>query len=102
MGRRKALFLLVVVACCALVAGVGGNEDEWGWEEEEGDEGSGEEGGAGRPEGVDWFLLQDSKQVVKTDAGKIRVVRWYSFSLIYMFGVLSNLSRTMLDMIDVN
>ncbi|CAA2966997.1 vicilin-like seed storage At2g28490 [Olea europaea subsp. europaea] len=77
MGRRWALFLLVVVVCCALVAGVGGNEDDWRWEEEEGGEGSGEEGGAGRPEGVDWFLLQDSKQVVKTDAGKMSVVRGF-------------------------
>ncbi|CAI9761505.1 unnamed protein product [Fraxinus pennsylvanica] len=72
MGR--ALFLLLVVVCCALVAGVSGYEDEWRWEKEEG---RGEEGGAGRPEGVDWFLLQDSKQVVKTDAGNMRVVRGF-------------------------
>ncbi|CAI9778405.1 unnamed protein product [Fraxinus pennsylvanica] len=71
MGRRRASFLLVVVVCC--VVGVGGNEDEWRRKEEEGSEGSGEEGGAVRPKGVDWLLLQDTKQVVKIDAGNMRV-----------------------------
>ncbi|KAL2485713.1 RmlC-like cupins superfamily protein [Abeliophyllum distichum] len=70
MGRKRALFLLVVVVCCALVAGVGGYEEEEGG-------GGGEEGRAGRAEGVDWFLLQDSKQMVKTDAGNMRVVRGF-------------------------
>ncbi|XP_073137576.1 vicilin-like seed storage protein At2g28490 [Henckelia pumila] len=68
MGKitdREALFLLVVVAAaavfCSPVSAVGGGDVE--------DEGWWREGGS------DWFLLKDSKHVVKTDAGEMRVVR---------------------------
>ncbi|XP_073302414.1 vicilin-like seed storage protein At2g28490 [Primulina huaijiensis] len=65
MGKRidwEALFLLVVMAAATAVAAAGGGvdvEDEGWW----------------REGGSDWFLLKDSKHVVKTDAGEMKVVR---------------------------
>ncbi|KAI3461457.1 hypothetical protein Pfo_018120 [Paulownia fortunei] len=71
MGKRRALLVLALVA---LVVTVGGYEDEGRrWE----GGGGGEEGGTGRREGEEWFLLQDSKRVVKTDAGDMKVVRGF-------------------------
>lgn len=35
-----------------------------------------------RREGEDWFLLHDSKHVVKTDAGNVRVVRSSGWGMI--------------------
>ncbi|GFP81004.1 vicilin-like antimicrobial peptides 2-2 [Phtheirospermum japonicum] len=67
MGKRSALLaaLLLLAATVSCY-----NEDErerW--------EGEGEGGGRGGRKGADWFLLQDSKQVIRTDAGEMRVVR---------------------------
>ncbi|KAL2471124.1 RmlC-like cupins superfamily protein [Abeliophyllum distichum] len=91
MGKRRvSSFLIVVVLCCALVTVVcgayeeegrreetGGGEGGAGWREGGGGGGGGEEGGAGKREGEDQFLLQDSKQVLRTDAGDVRVVRGF-------------------------
>ncbi|CAA0823176.1 RmlC-like cupins superfamily protein [Striga hermonthica] len=68
MGMRLAL--LVVLVAAAAVAAAGYKEDErerW--------EGEGEGGGREGRKGGEWFLLQESKQVVRTDAGEMRVVR---------------------------
>ncbi|KAL3850761.1 hypothetical protein ACJIZ3_012643 [Penstemon smallii] len=70
MGR--SLFVVVVlVVCCSMAVAVGGYKDE-GWRPEGGDE-----GGSGQRKGEDWFLLQDSKQIVRTDAGNMKVVRGF-------------------------
>ncbi|KAL8029837.1 hypothetical protein ABFX02_14G249000 [Erythranthe guttata] len=70
MGKRRAI-LLAAALVAALVVAVAGYEDEGTrWE-------GGEEGGTGRREGQESFLLQDSKHVVKTDAGDMRVVRGF-------------------------
>ncbi|XP_073022112.1 vicilin-like seed storage protein At2g28490 [Primulina eburnea] len=81
MWKIKALFVLALLVCFSLAAtAVAYEEEEWGegggrgWEE--GGEG-GEEGGSGRREGEDWFVLQDSKNVVKTDAGVMKVVKGF-------------------------
>ncbi|XP_059625260.1 vicilin-like seed storage protein At2g28490 [Cornus florida] len=77
MGERRALLLLLVLAImCHVVALVSGYREDY------------PEGGGGRREREErerereereheegWFLLQDSKHVVKTDAGDMRVVR---------------------------
>jgi hypothetical protein len=76
MGSRAALFVLVIVLCYGLAMAVSsvGDEDwrrkkegreDWRREREETEE----------EETEDWFLLQDSKKVVTTDAGEMRVVR---------------------------
>ncbi|CAK9143216.1 unnamed protein product [Ilex paraguariensis] len=72
MGEGRALLLLVLVVCYALVATVGGYEDEGRRRRREREEGQGE---GEKTEGEDFFLLQNSKRVVKTDAGDMRVVR---------------------------
>lgn len=76
------LLLLGLVFCHGLskVMGYRGYEEE---EEEEEDwrrerEREQEEGGGGGgrwPQAEDWFLLHDSKRVVQTEAGEVRVVR---------------------------
>lgn len=64
----------------AMVAAVAAYDDEKRWSkgqrggDEEWSEG-GDEGGTGRREGEEWLLLQDSKRVVRTDAGSMKVVR---------------------------
>ncbi|KAK4441154.1 Vicilin-like seed storage protein [Sesamum alatum] len=66
MGIMKRA--LLAAALVALVVAVSCYDDEGErWE-------GGGEGGTGRREGADWFLLQDSKHVVRTDAGEMRVV----------------------------
>nr|XP_016458794.1 PREDICTED: vicilin-like seed storage protein At2g28490 [Nicotiana tabacum] len=66
MGNRKDLLILLLVISSALVASVSGYEyDRRGKEMEEEEEES--ESG--------WFLLHDSKEIVRTDAGVMRVVR---------------------------
>ncbi|KAK3036837.1 hypothetical protein RJ639_031315 [Escallonia herrerae] len=72
MGKRRGLFLVLLVmvmSYAALFGMVGGSEDE-----ERGGEG---ESGGRRPTGEDWFLLQDSKHVVQTEAGFMKVVRGF-------------------------
>ncbi|XP_073147985.1 vicilin-like seed storage protein At2g28490 [Henckelia pumila] len=71
MWKTKALFVLALLVVATAVS----YEEEG--EEEEWEEGGGSEGGSGRREGEDWFVLQDSKQVVKTDAGAMKVVRGF-------------------------
>ncbi|GAV62080.1 Cupin_1 domain-containing protein [Cephalotus follicularis] len=66
MGNRVTLLLLVLVLCYGVGMAMGYREEEdWRREREE----------RGKGEGEDWFLLQDSKHVVKTDAGDMRVVK---------------------------
>ncbi|XP_059664423.1 vicilin-like seed storage protein At2g28490 [Cornus florida] len=74
MGKRSALLLVVLVMCHA-VATVGGYfEDPEGRREREEGRREREEGKRER-EGL--FLLRDSKHVVRTDAGDMRLVRGY-------------------------
>ncbi|KAG8371362.1 hypothetical protein BUALT_Bualt13G0079800 [Buddleja alternifolia] len=61
MGKRMSL---IVVTLVSLAVAVGGYE--WA-----------EGGGMGQKEGEDWFMLQHSKHVVKTDAGDMRVVKGF-------------------------
>ncbi|XP_059664422.1 vicilin-like seed storage protein At2g28490 [Cornus florida] len=69
MGKRSGLLLVVLVMCYA-VATVGGYfEDPEGRGEREREEGKREREGL--------FLLRDSKHVVRTDAGDMRLVRGY-------------------------
>jgi hypothetical protein len=101
MGSRAALFVLVLVLCYGLAMAVSfvgdeerrgekeggkedwrrekeGGEEDWRREREErerGREREREETEEEEEETEDWFLLQDSKDVVKTDAGEMRVVR---------------------------
>ncbi|KAL7115696.1 hypothetical protein ACP275_04G198100 [Erythranthe tilingii] len=65
--RIWSLCVLLVVVCCSHAAA----EDE-GWRLGEDGGAAGEEGGGGNT--GKWFVLQDSKHVVKTDAGDMRVV----------------------------
>ncbi|XP_057778379.1 vicilin-like seed storage protein At2g28490 [Salvia miltiorrhiza] len=65
-------------------------EEERGEEEEERrserrgrrreEERGGDEGGTGRREGDEWFLLQDAKSVVRTYAGSMKVVKGFGRS----------------------
>ncbi|XP_027086588.1 vicilin-like seed storage protein At2g28490 [Coffea arabica] len=82
MGKISAVFLALLVVCFALVATVGGfyNQDEGGagiggggkgGEREEG----GGEGGEPGVGGNSRFLLRESLDVVRTDAGHMRVIR---------------------------
>ncbi|KAJ7947776.1 Vicilin-like seed storage protein [Quillaja saponaria] len=65
MGNRATLLILVLVMCYGLSIAFGFFEDkDWG-QEREGREKKSE----------NWFLLRDSKLVVQTDAGDMRVVR---------------------------
>jgi hypothetical protein len=100
MGSGAALFVLVLVLCYGLAMAVSfvgdeerrgekeGGEEDWRREKEGGEEDwrrEREERERGRErereeteeeeETEDWFLLQDSKDVMKTDAGEMRVVR---------------------------
>lgn len=66
--RNLVTFLLLGLALChalTTVMGYRGNEEE---EQER-------EGRGRYPQGEDWFVLQDSKRVVQTEAGEMRVVR---------------------------
>ncbi|KAH0667073.1 hypothetical protein KY285_028279 [Solanum tuberosum] len=62
MGNRGTLLLLVVVLFSALVASVGAYE----YEEEKSEQ---------RTQGEKWFLLRQLHNVVKTDAGSMRMVK---------------------------
>ncbi|XVF19497.1 hypothetical protein REPUB_Repub11eG0115600 [Reevesia pubescens] len=65
MGKEVSFLLLALVLCYGVTVTMGYTERE---RREEKGEGS----GGGRE---DWFLSQDSKPLMKTDAGEIRVVR---------------------------
>lgn len=67
--RIRLWFLAVLVLSQALSSAVGYGREE-GEREYEGYEW----GGEGRVGGEDQFLLQDSKRVIQTDAGEMRVV----------------------------
>ncbi|KAK6138045.1 hypothetical protein DH2020_028209 [Rehmannia glutinosa] len=78
---------LLVLALVALVVAVSCYEDEGRRWEEGGGGGRGGRGGdgegrTGRREGEEWFLLQDSKRVIQTDAGDMRVVKGFGGRLI--------------------
>ncbi|KAG5238418.1 vicilin antimicrobial peptide [Salix suchowensis] len=70
MGNRVAHLLLLLVLCYGLTMAVGlYREEKEDWR------GDSEETQTGREQ--EWFMLQDSKRVVKTDAGDMRVLRNY-------------------------
>ncbi|KAF5930949.1 hypothetical protein HYC85_031822 [Camellia sinensis] len=85
MGKRRAVLLIVLVMMWCAVAMVSGYEDEGeeGWRErKEGDERGGRREAEEEEEererergGEDLFMLQDVKQVVRTDAGDMKLVR---------------------------
>ncbi|KAK4719895.1 hypothetical protein R3W88_018233 [Solanum pinnatisectum] len=62
MGNRGTLLLLVLVLFSALVASVGA----YGYEEEKSEQ---------RTQGEKWFLLRQLHNVVKTDAGSMKMVK---------------------------
>ncbi|EEF36024.1 nutrient reservoir, putative [Ricinus communis] len=68
MGNRVPFLLLLLVLCYGVTMTMGLYRDGRSMEEKE-------EEATERREGEDWFLLQDSKHVVKTDAGDMRVVK---------------------------
>ncbi|KAF2300558.1 hypothetical protein GH714_014024 [Hevea brasiliensis] len=73
MGNRAALLLLVLLLCYGVTTAIGfvkEETEEKGTEREE------------RREGEDRFLLHDTKHVVKTDAGDMRVVRSFGWRMI--------------------
>ncbi|KAJ8559575.1 hypothetical protein K7X08_003633 [Anisodus acutangulus] len=67
MGKRSVLLLLVLVLLSALVASVSGYEDEGSRRERE------EEESEQKTQGEKWFLLRHLHDVVKTDAGTMRL-----------------------------
>ncbi|KAF9675539.1 hypothetical protein SADUNF_Sadunf09G0042700 [Salix dunnii] len=70
MGNRVAHLFLLLVLCYGLTMAVGlYREEKEDWR------GDSEETQIGREQ--EWFLLQDSKRVMKTDAGDMRVLRNY-------------------------
>ncbi|KAK4375976.1 hypothetical protein RND71_006653 [Anisodus tanguticus] len=69
MGKRSVLLLLVLVLLSALVASVSGYEDEGSRRERE------EEESEQKTQGEKWFLLRHLHDVVKTDAGTMRLVK---------------------------
>ncbi|XP_062172690.1 vicilin-like seed storage protein At2g28490 [Alnus glutinosa] len=76
MGSRAALFVLVIVLCYGLAMAVSSVGDEdWRREKEGREDWRREREETEEEETEDWFLLQDSKKVVTTDAGEMRVVR---------------------------
>ncbi|KAK4375979.1 hypothetical protein RND71_006656 [Anisodus tanguticus] len=70
MGKRRTLLLLVLVLFSALVTSVGGYEDE-GRRRERDEEEESEQ----KTQGEKWFLLRHLHDVVKTDAGSMRLVK---------------------------
>lgn len=92
MRNLVTLLLLGLLLCHGLIMVMGykgydEKEEEEDWrererereteQEEEDERGGGGGGGRGRrwPQGEDWFLLHDSKRIVQTEAGEVRVVR---------------------------
>lgn len=77
--RNLVTFLLLGLALChalTTVMGYRGNEEEDWWRERQREEEEQEREGRGRyPQGEDWFVLRDSRRVVQTEAGEMRVVR---------------------------
>ncbi|MCD7454187.1 hypothetical protein HAX54_023901, partial [Datura stramonium] len=73
MGYRRTLLLLVLVLFSALVASVGGYEYEGRRRESEEEEE--EEESEQKTQGEKWFLLRRLHDVVKTDAGSMRLVK---------------------------
>ncbi|XP_059302640.1 vicilin-like seed storage protein At2g28490 [Lycium ferocissimum] len=69
MGKIRTLMLLVLVLFSALAASVSGYEDE-GRRSERGEEESEQ-----KTQGEKWFLLRHLHNVVKTDAGSMRLVK---------------------------
>ncbi|KAL3616415.1 hypothetical protein CASFOL_039805 [Castilleja foliolosa] len=67
MGKRSALLAAALVLLVATVSCYEDERERW--------EGEGEGGGREGRKGDDWFLLQDTKHVIRTDAGDMTVVR---------------------------
>ncbi|KAJ8768669.1 hypothetical protein K2173_023573 [Erythroxylum novogranatense] len=79
MRNRATLLLLVLVLChgaCSMAMGFYREGEESGRE----DKGRGREMGGQRE---DWFLLHDSKHVVKTNAGEMRVIKSFGGRILY-------------------
>ncbi|MCD7454192.1 hypothetical protein HAX54_023906 [Datura stramonium] len=71
MGNRRTLLLLVLVLFSTLVASVCGYEYEGRRREREEEEEESEQ----KTQGEKWFLLRQLHDVVKTDAGSMRLVK---------------------------
>ncbi|KAL6563607.1 hypothetical protein OROGR_002566 [Orobanche gracilis] len=72
MGQIRAVVAFALVAALVVTTTVSCYNKE---DERERWEGEGEGGGRGGRKGEEWFLLQESKHVIRTDAGDMRVVR---------------------------
>ncbi|XP_007015475.2 PREDICTED: vicilin-like seed storage protein At2g28490 [Theobroma cacao] len=73
MGKGLSLLLLVLVVCHGVTMAMAyQGEKEW---EREGETERREEKGEEAGKGEEWFLFPDSKPVMKTDAGEMRVVK---------------------------
>ncbi|XP_022732472.1 vicilin-like seed storage protein At2g28490 [Durio zibethinus] len=71
MGKGVSFLLLAIVLCHGLTMTMGYKGKKERGKERERREGKQDEGGGGE----EWFLLPDSKPVMKTDAGEMRVVK---------------------------
>ncbi|KAJ8563536.1 hypothetical protein K7X08_031988 [Anisodus acutangulus] len=71
MGNKRTLLLLLLVLFSALVASVGGYVSEGRRRDREEKEEESEQ----KTQGEKWFLLRQLHDVVKTDAGSMRLVK---------------------------
>ncbi|XP_062011823.1 vicilin-like seed storage protein At2g28490 isoform X1 [Rosa rugosa] len=75
-NRVISLLVIALIMCYGLSAAVGFYRDEdWGKQREDPDQEQEEQEQEAMMGDEDWFLLQNSKQVVKTRAGEMRVVK---------------------------
>ncbi|XP_050370459.1 vicilin-like seed storage protein At2g28490 [Argentina anserina] len=76
MGNRViSLLVIALVLCYSLSKAVGYRDEDWGRQREDPDQEQEEQEHEAMMGDEDWFLLQNSKQVVKTKAGEMRVVK---------------------------
>ncbi|KAL6203080.1 hypothetical protein ACLB2K_026784 [Fragaria x ananassa] len=76
MGNRViSLLVIALVMCYGLSKAVGYRDEDWGKQREDPDQEQEEQEHEAMMGDEDWFLLGKSKQVVKTKAGEMRVVK---------------------------
>lgn len=76
MGNRViSLLVIALVMCYGLSKAVGYRDEDWGKQREDPDQEQEEQEHEAMMGDEDWFLLGNSKQVVKTKAGEMRVVK---------------------------